>query len=123
MADETARKEHPDFGIDQEQDLLYSPEAYELLDKSKIGRWFVLEDTAVVWTDDDDGAGISWLRHTEENQRIWQHFQVAKSAGLPAGVAYQAARDSVIDVTEEYGKLDKAASELDKLADQLGNPE
>lgn len=122
MADETARKEHPDFGIDQEQDLLYAPAGYDVLDREKEGRWFVLEDSAVVWTDDDNGAGVSWLGQTDENQRIWQHFQVAKSAGLPAGVAYQAAFDSVEGVSQEYGKLDKAVSALDKLADQLGNP-
>lgn len=95
MATDTSRDEEIEY-----QETIYAPVSYGPLTEGRTGRWFFLEDTAIVWTDDKDGAGIAWLRQTTENQRLWRHFQIAKSAGIPAGMAYQAALDSVQDAEE-----------------------
>lgn len=109
-----------DFGEVQDQELLYAPLTYGPIVTENEGRWFNLEDKAIVWTDDRDGAGISWLSQTDENQRIWKHFSAAKHFDFAAGTAYQLALASVegAEETEQSGKLSGAVEAVEALADQ-----
>lgn len=116
MAEDVVPKK--DYGEDLEQDTVHAPPSYGQLIPENEGRWFVLEDQAVVWTDDMEGAGIAWAAQTDENQRLWKHFSSAKSAGFSAGVAYQLALMSVEGAEEDTGKLSGASEAFDSMTDQ-----
>lgn len=103
------------LGQDEEQETVYEVASYAALAPETEGRWFVLEGKALVWTDDVDGAGIAWVSQTEENQRLWRHFQLSKTAGVPAGVAYQLALNSVGDQEEQSGALSGANSAFENM--------
>ncbi len=104
------------LGQEEEQETLYSTASYDALDPEKEGRWFVHEGKALVWTDDEGGAGIAWTGQTPDNQRIWKHFQVSKLANVPAGVAYQLAMRSLPEEPEEQGgTLDQANDAFENL--------
>lgn len=118
MTENAERPSERRLGQDEEQETLYSPSGYGPLDPSRRGRWFVLGGSAVVWTDDEDGAGVAWTRQSPESQEAWQHLQVSSSAGVPAGVAYQLALRIAGDSAgeEQSGELHGAEEAFEALS-------
>jgi hypothetical protein len=76
---------------DQDQDLAWAPEAYAPMDPAKRGRWALVGEDAVVWTDDDQGAGVTWLTQTELVDGLRSHFALTKHAGMAPTMAYELA--------------------------------
>jgi hypothetical protein len=113
MADEEKISDRR-LGEVEEQETIYSPAAYGLMDPAVEGRWTLLGGGAMLWTDDANGAGVLWLRQTDLTQGLWRHFQLAKSAGVPAGVAYQLAvvKAGPSAAAEKSGPLSGAADQF-----------
>ena len=94
------------FGRDENQDLAYSPESYPAPDLETEGRWAIVGDNdGIIWTDDLESAGVTWVAQTPQVMELWRHFQVARSAGTPAGVAYQLAANRTGVGEEQSGPL------------------
>lgn len=101
------------------QELAFAPPNYDAIDASRRGRWIMLGRDAVIWTDDEDGAGVFWLRRTEAAVKLHQHFRTARSAEVPATTAYQMAAKLVGDEAgpEQSGPLGELIDDFADLMD------
>lgn len=82
---------HEGMDQDQEQSLTWAPEAYAAMDPARRGRWALVGEDAVVWTDDDQGAGVTWLTQTELVNDLRSHFALTRHAGMAPTMAYELA--------------------------------
>lgn len=76
------------------QQLFYTPPSYEQLNQSKLGRWQTAEESGgrfLVWTDDEDGAGVLWEQNGPQAEEVWRNIQLARLAGVSATLAYELA--------------------------------
>lgn len=85
----------------------WEPAYYSAPDTTGVGRWTVVGNgDGIIWTDDKDSAGVTWVRQTPQVEALWEFFQNARSAGTPASAAYQIAFDAGgVDKDEQYGPI------------------
>lgn len=91
---------------------------YDSYDETREGVWRTYAESdeedpiAIIWTDNDKGAGIMWTKQTEEVMRIFKLFALMKLKGESAPLAF-----NIMDrmVEGSYGEHEEGVlSELGK---------
>lgn len=106
-------------------DLSWTSPRYAPIRPEADGRWRTLlsnnQPVAVVWTDNDAGAGVAWISQTAEVEKLRRHFGDAFEAGTTATLAYQIACDNLglRFYDEDSGKLSAVDDELAGILEEL----
>ena len=86
------------------------------------GSWRLVNEgnkpIAIIWTDNQKGAGIVWIEDTEEVKQIFKYFAILAMKGESASTAY-----NIMDrlVKADYGDpTGGKLSEVAKLFETLG---
>jgi hypothetical protein len=104
-------------------DPYWVPNRYPNPDPSLSGSWrTILNDGEVIgliWTDFQEGVGITWITQTPEVVHLFTILQRMRTIHAPASAAYisaTAAEDGHGSLgPEEFGPLSEAQAEYDKL--------